>query len=1071
MLNRLIALRPLATLVLSALVLTVVTPAEAAVTVPTVGDSFQRVIVLYKDSVTENDVRSLGGLGGILQHRFSSLRGVSLVLPRAQIRTLQKNARVLSVLEDMPVQAMLDDSVPLINANLAHQQGVTGVGVRVCVVDSGVDDSHPSLPVLTAQHDFVNADNDAFDDNGHGTHVAGIIASQHATNRGVSPGVMLMAAKVLDQRGSGFASDVIAGIEWCVQNGADVINMSLGGGLFTGACDTETLAQAANLAVDQGTTVVAASGNNGSANRLVSPACGSKVIAVGAVDKNNSLASYSNGGSELDITAPGTSINSTFPGADFTALSGTSMASPHAAGVAALVASVNTTLTPDQIRTILQTTALDLGPVGFDTSFGHGRIDALAAIAAAGNGGGNPPPPPPPPLPSTTIFTDALSNFSNWNVGAGWTVEVPAERTVPGMVGGNTVAHADSCSGANGCTLSLKTALDLTIFSTITLKFWRYVDNSLDNGEFLRVDAWNGNTWQTLRTWSNGSGDDDTWREEQIDLTPFKNSAFSLRFVSKENSTLEEAEVDFIRIETTIIGNQAPNAAAGADQTLQDIDGNGLVTTTLNAAGSSDDTGITFYEWKEGATVLGNTSLLTRDFTIGAHTLMLTVRDSEGLEDTDTVVVTVIANQPPVANAGSDIVASDHDGNGTQEVTLNGSLSSDPDGSVVSHQWSISGVPLGNSGATLTHLFPVGTTIVELTVTDNGGATANDTVSVTIGTNTPPTANAGPNLSAIDHDGDGSALVRLDGSLSQDDGVIQSMSFSEGSTHLGTGALIDVPLFIGQHTITLTVWDSTGQQGTDTVLVTVLANTPPVAEAGPDQTITVAPGVLQSPVTLNGSLSTDPNGGAIVSYEWKEGATVLATTVSPLLTLPLGTHTLTLTVTDAAGAFSSDDVTITIQAQVVSAFLWTDDFSGNLSKWSQSGDMRWSVTAPEQIVPGHAGGNSVAHADWCRNSCTLTVTTPLNLSLHSQGTVSFWRFVDQSLDSGEFLRVEVFNGTSWQILANWTDGSGDDDAWHFETFDISAYLSPAFSLRFVTRENSLLIEKVEVDDVRIEALP
>ncbi|MHC4736626.1 MAG: S8 family peptidase, partial [Planctomycetota bacterium] len=209
---------------------------------------------------------------------------------------------------------------------------------------------------------------------------------------------------------------VILGINWCVEQGADVISLSLGEGLYSGTCDFVDMAQAVNNAVDPcGVVVVCAAGNDGVPTAMVAPACASKAIAVGAVDKLDNIASYSDGGSELDLVAPGgdalggtsfPEIVSTFStfvannpfyclyligedcydnffvvdGTRYIRAVGTSMAAPHAAGAAALLLEVNSYLTPDQVKTVLEENADDLGSPGRDNIYGWGRINIEKAL-------------------------------------------------------------------------------------------------------------------------------------------------------------------------------------------------------------------------------------------------------------------------------------------------------------------------------------------------------------------------------------------------------------------------------------------------------------------------------------------------------------------------------------------------------------------------------------------------------------------------------------------------------------------------------------------------------------------
>jgi len=194
---------------------------------------------------------------------------------------------------------------------------------------------------------------------------------------------------------------LIKGIEWCVDNGADIISMSLGGGqLVDTPCDERPEAMAVNVARDAGIVVVSASGNNANTNGILSPACASGSIAVGATDDFDVRAAFSNGGSLLDVMAPGVNIVSASLNNGFLNLTGTSMSTPHVSGTIALMLENNPTLTPNEVRTILQNTSVDLGDPGFDILYGFGRINALAAVDSTPL---PPPLPPPPPEPPSDI--------------------------------------------------------------------------------------------------------------------------------------------------------------------------------------------------------------------------------------------------------------------------------------------------------------------------------------------------------------------------------------------------------------------------------------------------------------------------------------------------------------------------------------------------------------------------------------------------------------------------------------------------------------------------------------------
>lgn len=253
--------------------------------------------------------------------------------------------------------------------------------VVIAVVDTGVDFRHPDLSdKLVAGWDFVNGDDTPQDDNGHGTHVAGIAAA--STNNGVGVagmawGARIMPIKVLDASGSGTYADVAAGIVYAADHGAQVINLSLGG-----IAPSMALEEAVNYAHDRGAVVVAAAGNRGSAG-VIYPARYPNAIAVAAVDPGLNPASFSSYGPEVDIAAPGVGIHSTLLGGGYGEMSGTSMAVPYVAGAAALLESLDRSGLPEQVRTALENAASDLGGQGRDDVFGGGLLRVGAAIAYA----------------------------------------------------------------------------------------------------------------------------------------------------------------------------------------------------------------------------------------------------------------------------------------------------------------------------------------------------------------------------------------------------------------------------------------------------------------------------------------------------------------------------------------------------------------------------------------------------------------------------------------------------------------------------------------------------------------
>jgi subtilisin family serine protease len=285
--------------------------------------------------------------------------------------------------------------------------------VTVAVIDTGVDLNHPELaPLIVAgqdlvdwrpgdipkqgwvfEGDFVGVDADPQDEVGHGTHVAGTIACVSNTGAGVTGvtwNARLMPVRVLARiretatgrvSGTGSSANIAAGIRWAADHGAQIINMSLGG-----YGDARVEREAIAYAIARGVVVVAAMGNDNT-NKPSYPAAYPDVIAVAATDSVDHRASFSNTGSWIDVSAPGVGILSTYWDNTYKSLDGTSMASPHVAGVAALIMSVAPNTSAAQVATILRSTAKPLrdapsDPVPNDR-YGHGLLQAAAAVAAA----------------------------------------------------------------------------------------------------------------------------------------------------------------------------------------------------------------------------------------------------------------------------------------------------------------------------------------------------------------------------------------------------------------------------------------------------------------------------------------------------------------------------------------------------------------------------------------------------------------------------------------------------------------------------------------------------------------
>jgi subtilisin len=343
---------------------------------------------------------------------------IAATLPEPAVSALEANPHVARVEPDVQMRAMdieLDNSwgVTRIGAGTIHDGGNKGAGVRLVIIDSGINYEHPDLDGnYIGGYDFVQDDGDPMDVYGHGTHVAGTACAEDNDNGdqtgpygvvGVAPECALYALRVLDDAGFGDSSDLIAAMQWAVDNDMQVANLSLGWDRSPG----DTVEHAFDNAEAAGLVIVAAACNNGNppgkGDNVCYPALYDSVIAVAATDDGDQRASFSSTGDQVELAAPGESVFSTWNDdtgyydpqpvcrdedgveACYKYGSGTSMASPHVAGTAALILAAHPDWTNAQVRAQLRTTADDLGQAGWDLQYGFGLVDAAEAAAGPAN--------------------------------------------------------------------------------------------------------------------------------------------------------------------------------------------------------------------------------------------------------------------------------------------------------------------------------------------------------------------------------------------------------------------------------------------------------------------------------------------------------------------------------------------------------------------------------------------------------------------------------------------------------------------------------------------------------------
>ncbi|MDQ0352235.1 subtilisin [Alkalibacillus filiformis] len=306
-----------------------------------------------------------------------------LELTEKQAKLVENHPQIKYVEEDAEAEAHYQTTpygIDLVQASDVHPYGYYGQGIRVAVLDTGIDSSHEDLHVYGGHSVFSTwpESDPYYDGNGHGTHVAGTVAALNNSYGviGVAPEAHLFAVKVLDSNGGGSYSGIAEGIEWSIVNDMDIINMSLGG-----STDSSILEAYSDYAYNQGILVIAAAGNSGNAwgsgDNVGYPAKYDSVMAVAAVDQNENRASFSSTGPAVEISAPGVDVLSTYPNNNYTSLNGTSMASPHVAGVAALVWHYKPYYSNVQLRSVLNQTAK---PLGNSDHYGNGLVQAYDAM-------------------------------------------------------------------------------------------------------------------------------------------------------------------------------------------------------------------------------------------------------------------------------------------------------------------------------------------------------------------------------------------------------------------------------------------------------------------------------------------------------------------------------------------------------------------------------------------------------------------------------------------------------------------------------------------------------------------
>jgi subtilisin family serine protease len=669
-----------------------------------VGSDLAKVIVRFTHHPLAADRRAIESVGGKVQRLYQLIDAIAARVPAGKLAALQRKANVASVELDHRIvasDAELDAAwgVKHIGAGAVHAAGNTGQGIKVGVIDTGIDYTHPDLDsVYAGGYDFFNNDSDPFDDNGHGTHVSGILAAEQndppAGVVGVAPGVQLFAYKVLGANGEGDYSGLIAALERAtLVDHVDVVNMSLGGTEASPA-----LADAVAAAYAHGVVLVAASGNvdpyTGQACPVAYPAAYDQVFATTFTGPDDALTGYSCTGPEVDFASPGDLIYSTVPTGNcmFCApngyrgdLSGTSMAAPHLSGTVALVLAHGisnqgdpTTLADDVKTHLCATTAVGTGITYFGIFhvqilpsdprypqyFGCGVIDADNALLTN-------PPPGGGPVNHAPVATDDVATVAE---DGQVTVDVLANDS---DVDGDQLSVSAVGSPAHGtATIDVSGAV---VYSP-TANFW--------GSDSFSYDVSDGTATATATV--------------SVTVTAVNDPP-----VATDDSASTAADTP---VTVDVLANDA------------DVDGDVLAVSDVGLAAH----GVT-------AIVVGGVSYTPAPGFSGSDSFGYTVSDGQGGFATATVSVTVMAaNHPPVAADDSAIT-----NQGVPVTVLVLANDSDVDGDTL----AVSGVgqpahgtaAIGGGGAVYTPAAGYyGSDSFGYTVSDGQGGTATATVSITV---------------------------------------------------------------------------------------------------------------------------------------------------------------------------------------------------------------------------------------------------------------------------------------------------------------------------------------------------
>ena len=678
--------------------------------------------------------------------------------------------------------------------------------------------------------------------------------------------------------------------------------------------------------------------------------------------------------------------------------------------------------------------------------------------------------PPQPPGQPTEIFSDDFQSaaLGSWDrTGTDrWSVIEPqngGHSRVLNQPASNTVLHVDGCS--SDCVITLRNPLDLSYYASASLTFMRVIDSSLSSNEHFKVEAYDGSGWNTLYDWSGG---DNIWYLETHDLEPYLDvTDFKIKLTSSAGSSRDDIQVD------NVVVSGVPKAG----------------TLPPRHTLFSDDFGATTFDARWAQTGDGDWSL----------TASGGVPDAPGHAPTDRALHADDCTTPCILTMRNPVnLAAGYD---TASLSfwrfVDSSISYDEhlkveayDGSAWNTLYHWSGRLGGDDNAwhmesyNLTSYLNVDDFRIRLVTQQDDHREDIEIDDIIISANTTGGTVTQPPVQPPVVPSTNSTIFSDSFEAPNFDPNWQESG--DLNWRLSTSTLYSVPV-------------TPGHSSSNQVLLANDCDDPCMLTMR--YPIDLSGGYPSASLSLWRYVDSKLDQGEYLKVEAYGGTswTALSTwthgsgddSLWHLESLDLADHLgvsdfMVRFVTEASSTTEHvqvDDASITVglvtgqsPPQVTTGLLY-DEFSDvtPYENWEETGDMRWWVTQPSSqyapAVPNHPSGNTAVHADNCDNSCTLTLRSPIDMTAYGSASLTFWRFVDSGLDGSEYLKVEAYDGSSWNTLYHWSgNNGGDDNTWHMETFNLSSYLSASnFKLRIITQQSSSS-EDVMLDDIEITAI-